>query len=116
MSLFFVIGSYGATGEGITVSMLVTKAYPKQSDFDPPPGYDENSKYRPGELKKSKEEIAIGEFEEIFGKFYSMNAQIVSQDDFFAMGKAWIPDAVKKSIESQPGNIKWFSQIHLNYS
>lgn len=113
MSLIYVVSIYGATGEGMTASFLVTRAYPKQTDYVVAPYYGDDG-YHPGEY--SPEKVALNEFRELFGEFFGVGAEIVTKEKFFDTYGKWLPEALKTTVEQPVGNLKWYSQIHLNYS
>lgn len=103
--MIYIFSNYAATGEGQTVSMLITKAFPSAADRNPD-----------GSVKFTREEIAVREFKDIFGDFFSSGAQIVEEHEFFQDVGDLIPETVKKLLQKQVvGNFKWFSQVHVNY-
>jgi len=103
--MLYIFSNYAATGEGQTISMLITKAFPHAGDFNPD-----------GSVKFSREELALREFKSIFGDFFSSGGKIVEEHEFFQEVGEFIPDPVKKLLQQKViGNFKWFSQIHVNF-
>lgn len=117
---YCVASVYSATGEGLTISLLVTRAYPKHDrDYKVLPSFDDNG-YNPGELKYPQEKVALLEFAEIFHPFWASGAEVIEQDKFIEKFGEFVPDRIKKLINSEgdmiPGNLQWNTHYHVNYS
>lgn len=120
----FVQGEYFATGEGITRMVLITRAYPKAADYKTQPSFETDSDgklvYVPGILNKDKADIAMDEFIEIFGSWYGVCGEVVTQEVFLAKNQKYIPQVVfnvlKDNENDGPANFKWHSMFHVNYS
>lgn len=117
-----MFSDYSGTGEGRTMCVLITRAYPKQDDYKVQPDFatDENGKmvYVPGELKHSQTYIAGQEFKERFGEFYLEFAENLSKEDFLTRCGRLLPEMVLKLINSEdtPGNLYFAQEFHFNYS
>lgn len=113
---------YFGTGEGRTLCVMITRAYPKQDDYEVPPDFvtDENGKmtYVPGKLKYSQKLIAAREFAERFGLYYAQGAENLSKEEFLTRCGRLIPEMVLKLLnsEDQPGNLSFSQEFHFNYS
>ncbi len=122
--LHYVVSDYMATGEGHSVCVLVTKAYPDQSDYDMT-----NNKSRVNEdgsfhfeMPKLREDvtfekIALRQFRHEFGAFYALSAQYVTQEEFLAKYIQYLPVFVAKLVRNDDsGNLYYASKFHVNYS
>lgn len=120
--LIFVVSDYYATGEGRTISILVTRAYPTEDDWDVKPtfevGPDGKYIFKNGNLKNTKDQIALNEFIDHFDTFYAMGAEVLEKEEFISRYSSFIPQSVLKQTEtdSDSGNFHYFSQFHINYS
>ena len=119
---YYLATDYSATGEGVTKCLMITRAYPSMEDYEQEPSFDtETMKYDPGKLKYDKEEIAKREFSDTFGGWMAHGVEVLSKDDFIEKFDDWIPQPVKNiinetDISKMPGNLKWHSTLHLNFS
>jgi hypothetical protein len=111
----FVVSDYYATGEGCTISILITRAFPRQDDYDLSPSYS-NSGYDGGTLKNSANFRALREFIELFGGWYGHGAEILSKDEFLSKAGKYIPDMVVKMLDEPSGHLHYHSQFHINFS
>jgi hypothetical protein len=113
---------YFGTGEGRTLCVMITRAYPKQDDYEIPPDIvtDENGKMVlvPGKLKHSQKLIAAREFVERFGPYYAQCAENLSKEEFLNRCGRLLPEMVLKLLnaEDQPGNLFFAQEFHFNYS
>lgn len=116
-NLQFVAGEYSATGEGITWWVLITRAYPKDTDYSVMPDFNfTTGEYFPGELTHTSAQIALSEFEEIFGEFASQMAEVWTEESFLQYFGHLVPDAVRNMLKSKSGDFQWYSQFHFNLS
>lgn len=120
MNYYYIASVYGATGEGVTVSLLITRAYPKlDRDYKVQPSWDDNG-YNPGELKYPQERVALLEFAEIFHPFWAQGAEVLTREKFLQDYGQWIPDRIRELTDNDnkqpPGNLQWNSHFHVNYS
>lgn len=117
----YIISDYYATGEGRTVSILITRALPKISDYDTPGTFDDAGTFHKGRLNSecSPEFIAKREFTEIFGSWIGAGATAMSKDEFLQRWKHLIPNFVHNiinEVDEPPGNFNYYQQYHLNFS
>jgi hypothetical protein len=118
----YLASDYAATGEGRTMCVLITRAYPKRDDYDVAPDFVEDVEgklqYVPGVLKYSQKFIAAREFKERFGDFYVEFAENLSKEEFFTRFGRLIPEMVVKlhNSEDTPGNFYFAQEFHFNYS
>ena len=118
----FLACDYFATGEGRTIMVLITRAYPKQDDYDIPPDFKEDAEgkmqYVPGVLKNSAKFRAAREFIEEFGGWYAQGAENLSREEFIQKFGRFIPEIVLNLLnsEDQPGNLSFKQQFHFNFS
>lgn len=99
------MSEYFATGEGMTVSVLVTPAWPSATDYIRPHDYNDRRTHN------TAEERAIEECKEQFG-YFGLGAQIVDYEKI----SRYLPEFIKKFIEDQKGHVHYYSQFHLNLS
>lgn len=124
----FVVSDYTGQGEGSTICILVTKAYPHTDDYDRTNSKsytkDGSFHFEMPPLKEgiTPETIALRQFAKEFGDWYAQGATVISKEVFL---KDWIhhcPSYMKKMIDNQDdkekaaGNIYYASTLHLNYS
>lgn len=117
----FVACHYYATGEGSTISLLITRAYPRHDDYEvPPETVYTDGKYHinPGVVKVGPGFRAIRQFAETFDSFIARGAELYNYESFMAKYGHHLPEYMKKNLTSDdpPGNLNYFSQIHLNFS
>jgi len=110
----FLVCDYYATGEGRTVCLLITRAYPRADDYEERMG---------GVLKKGRtlKVIAAREFVEEFGGWLARGAENLSRDEFLKRYGHHLPDYVKNNIlelegNDRPGNFHFVQRLHLNFS
>ena len=117
----YVAADYSATGEGRTICLLITRAYPRTEDWIKQPEYTkvgDEWKLIPGEEKIGVSLRAIREFAEVFGGFFARGADVLSHDEFFNKYDHYVPSIVKNMIEDKdgPGNLCWRQEFHFNFS
>lgn len=120
---YYLSADYSATGEGNTICLLITRAYPKiDRDYIVKPDFDLNTGlYNPGKLRYPREKVAILEFEELFDTFWASGAEVRTRGDFIKRYDRYVPEIVKKLTGEEkpinmPGNFQWHAQLHVNYS
>lgn len=119
--LSFVASIYFGTGEGATVAMLITRAYPMPEDYKVQPSFD-NGEYIPGELVRTQDERALREFADTFGSWMAHGADVYTEEQFLERFDSYLPANVKTMIQNfhepgkTPGNFNWQSEYHVNYS
>jgi hypothetical protein len=127
--LHYVVSDYMATGEGHSLCILITMAYPQQDDYDRSGNKsytDENGKFHfempPLKEGVTPQTIALRQFKEEFGDYHMQSAQILSEEDFLEKHSKHVPAYILRVIENQrtpdkaAGNVYYASIIHMNYS
>lgn len=117
----FVESEYSATGEGLSVAFLITRAYPTHDDYESLPEtiYSEGKYHtNPGVMKNGPAFRALREFTEVHGSFIARGARTYSYEEFMKRRAAYIPRVVENLLKDpdQPGNFNWYAQIHMNFS
>jgi hypothetical protein len=122
MALQFVATEYMATGEGSTICILITKAYPSHDDYK-----ESNSHTNPDgsfhfEMPELKDDWnpgkkAMQEFVAEFGTYYALGAQLLTKEEFLRRFynhlPAWMPSLIDKD---DAGNLYYASRFHINFS
>jgi hypothetical protein len=107
----FLACDYYATGEGRTLCLLITRAYPRTDD------YDENFEIKEGHTAKVR---AAREFVNEFGGWYAQGAENLSREEFLQRFGNHLPPYTEKILNPEPGmgpgNFNLKLQIHMNYS
>jgi hypothetical protein len=117
----FLACDYYATGEGRSVMLLITRAYPHVDDYETRGSFD-NGVYTPGTLKKgmSDKTIAAREFVEHFGGYYLQGAENLPREEFLKRFGHHLPEYVHKMLNAEgndrPGNFNFVQSVHFNYS
>lgn len=117
----YVSADYSATGEGVTISLLITRAYHRSEDWIKRPEYIKEGdewKLIPGEEKYGPGLRAVREFAEVFDGFLAQGAEIHTHDEFMNKYGRYVPATVQDMILSTdgPGNLHWHQQFHFNFS
>lgn len=109
----FIVSDYYATGEGRTVSLLITRAYPHTDDYEDVM----TGKLKQGHTAKVR---AAREFKELFGGWFLQGAENLPREEFIKKYSHHLPVYMTKLLEAEgedrPGNLNFFTQIHLNFS
>ena len=117
----YVVADYSATGEGRSVSILITRALPQSSleDYETEPRFTEDG-FDPGVEANTAEFRAMREFREEFGGFYAMGAETLDRNEFFHCYGKHVPDYLYQITDPDskhtPASLYYKSQIHLNFS
>jgi hypothetical protein len=112
--LKYLICDYFATGEGRTISILITMAYPKNEDYEEKPS-DKNGWV--GVLNKTHSEIAKREFIERFGDWFAIGCDEIEQDELLEKYSSLLPQAALNIINAErKPSFSFFQQLHFNYS
>lgn len=117
----FLACDYYATGEGRTLCLLITRAYPHTDDYETHGSYDsETGEYTPPVMKEghTAKVRAAREFTEEFGGWYTQGAENLSREEFLQRFGNHLPPYTEKILNSEdgPGNFNLKLQIHMNYS
>ena len=104
----FLASDYYATGEGRTVMLLITRAYPVMDD------YEAGNQLKAGRTAKVR---AAREFMELFGSYFLQGAENLSREEFFARYGKYLPATIERVLlnPEQPGNFNFYQSIHLNF-
>lgn len=119
MELIFIASEYYATGEGRTVSILITRAIPSDSHYYIKPEWvktPEGWKYKEGVMNCTREQIALEEFKKTFDVWTAIGAEVLSQEEFVKRFSYQLPPMVINYISDPEGNFRYHSQLHLNLS
>lgn len=112
--LKYLICDYFATGEGRTISILITMAYPKTEDYIERPS-DKNGWV--GVLNKTHSEIAKREFTEKFGEWFAIGCDEVEEDIFLEKYASLLPTPALNIIKGErKPSFSFFQQLQFNYS
>jgi hypothetical protein len=116
----FVESEYSATGEGLSVALLITRAYPRKEDYEVEPEWiytDGKCAFQPGVMKNGPGFRALREFAEVHGVFIARGARLYTYEEFMKRRAAYIPRVVENLLKDpeQPGNFNWYTQIHFNF-
>ncbi len=117
----FIVSDYYATGEGRTVSLLITRAYPRTDDYEEQPEtiYTEGKyHFNPGVMKNGPAFRALREFAEKFDGFYARGAEVLTWENFNKRYGTYLPPFTEKimTAEDGPGNFNLHLQLHMNFS
>lgn len=108
----FLVCDYYATGEGRTICLLITRAYPRTDDY-------ETGETKP-EVKNSAKFRAAREFIEEFGGWYAQGAENLPREEFMQRFGHHLPEYAKNMLnkegDERPGNFNFKQQIHFNFS
>lgn len=99
----FVECDYSGTGEGRTISLLITHAYPTAEQR---------------KAGMSPEEVALEEFTQRFGEWFAQGAKVQTKDRFIKTYQHVIPAFILELLDSEdpPGNLNWSTQYYFNFS
>jgi len=101
---YYVKSHYFGTGDGSTLGLLVTRSYATVEQRD---------------QELTGEQIALAQFDQSFGSFLAIGAEVISRETFLSQHQDFIPEYVKKAVRQEietPGNFKWSAELHINYS
>jgi hypothetical protein len=120
-SNIYVVCDYSATGEGTTVMTLITRARPQSEDYVKESWTDSNGVWHfESETKNTPEERAKREFEDIFGSYYTIGAEILDRYEFFHRYSEMVPPMLYKLCDPEsehvPPGFNWHGSLHYNYS
>ena len=114
---------YYATGEGRTVCLLITRAYPRNEDYETHGSYDTaTGEYTPPVMKPghTAKVIAAREFIEEFGSYFAQGAENLPREEFLKRFGNHLPPYTEKILNPEPGegpgNFNLKLQIHMNFS
>ena len=117
----FLACDYFATGEGRTVMLLITRAYPHADDYAESSKY-EDGVYTPPVLKEghTAKVRAAREFRDEFGGYYLQGAENLPREEFIQRFGHHLPEYVHKILAAEgndrPGNLNFKQSVHINFS
>lgn len=115
----FVVCDYSATGEGRTICLLITRAYPYQEDYVKPSWFDDEGKWHhEQETRNTAEERALREFTVKFGGWMRQGAEVLDRQSFLTRFGNMLPQPVKNMLttDDAPGNMNFSQEFHFNFS
>jgi hypothetical protein len=102
----YMIADYCATGEGHTVSLMVTQANARGDDFGP------DDMYNP---VNSKEYRAVREFHKEFGTWQLYGLRFLSKEAFYSECAYYIPPVMMK-LSNAKCYKHFHTEVHYNFS
>ena len=112
-----VASEYSATGEGFSIFLMMTCAYPRQKDYVKESWIDDDGKFHyESETHNTPQERALREFKERSGDYYLMGAEVLDFDVFVKKYKHMIPETAINVAKDNPGNLNWYQALHFNFS
>jgi hypothetical protein len=115
----FLAADYSATGEGRTICLLITRAYPHKEDYVRDSYFDEEGKFVfESETKNTAEYRAKREFVVRFGGFIAEGVEVLEREEFLTRFGRMLPDSVKHMLldSDHPGNMVFSQEFHFNFS
>jgi len=115
----FLAADYSATGEGRTICLLITRAYPHKEDYVRDSYFDEEGKFVfESETKNTAEYRAKREFVVRFGGFIADGVEVLEREEFLDRFAYMLPDSVTRMLldSDQPGNMVFSQEFHFNFS
>lgn len=117
----FLAIDYFATGEGRSIFLLVTRAYPRQEDYEVPPKWDNETGYTPGVLKTTPTDIALRELRDKgVDPYFMQGVEELNRETFLQKYQSILPEFVVKILNESgndgPGNFNYYVDMHYNYS
>lgn len=117
----FLAIDYFATGEGRSIYLLVTRAYPRQEDYEVHPDWDNETGYTPGVLKSTPTDIALREMHDKgCDPYFMQGVKELRREEFLMQYRDVLPEFVVKILDEAdnagPGNFNYYVQLHFNYS
>ncbi len=103
---FYMYSEYFATGEGQTISLMVTQALPRGDDFDP------DDKYKTITTKSYR---AVREFHEEFGTWELHGLRFFTREQFYMQCAYFIPPVMMKLANANCYK-HFHTQVHYNFS
>lgn len=113
-----MVSDYYATGEGRTVSIMITSAFPLPEDYLKKPHMTETG-WNSGTLKNTQQERAIREFQAKFGSWIAKGVEILDRYEFFHNYGTHVPEYVYKLTDPDDQQAPYFSyhaELHVNFS
>lgn len=124
----YAVCDYFATGEGRTISLLITRATPRRDlgDYEVEPSFIDNGgknwDYNPGVLRVTANEIALRELREHgVDEYFLSGVEFLTYDKFINFYGNHIPEYILKminpdSVDLGPAHLHFFLTVHYNFS
>ena len=103
----FMIADEYSTGNGRTLSVLLTQALPSC-----PEDFDEENKYTP---ITTQEYRAVREFHKYFGTYSLFGIEFVSREDFFEKYANLLPPALV-NLKDKQCYLHYHGELHFNFA
>lgn len=119
---YFVASDYSATGEGRTVSLLITSVILNSEHYEVQPEYvnmNGSWTYNEGILKHSHAQIAIENLNKRIPSYFAACSEVFTEEQFFKLYGKMIPKNIKEIFDKNnkvKPSLDWFQSLHLNYS
>ena len=117
-ALMYLVSDYSATGEGKTISIMITAALPVHEDYKIVPHMTSDG-WNTGTLKNTAEERAVREFTEKFGEWFATGVEILDRYEFFHLYGNHVPEYIYKMTDTENETAPYMAysaQVHYNYS
>ncbi len=108
---------YSATGEGITIFLMITRAKPIADDWAELPSSQNGWK---GTLAVSPEKIVEREMAKVVDPYFMVGIQHYTREKFLDFYRSYLPQIVidmsNPENDYQPFNLHYFQEFHFNFS
>jgi hypothetical protein len=123
-SLRFMVSNYAATGEGHTMSILITTLSPSRrgehQDWQRTPyigvGEDGVPRYVPGVLAVTPREILTRQFADKFGDYFAIGIEFLDWDEMKSDYSEYLPTLLVQQVDRNDAVLDFHTQLHYNYS
>lgn len=123
-NLVYMGSDYYATGEGITVSLLVARPIPNEADIAVPSKLEQDDTgayvYVPPVLRDGVTERTMGLrlFIKEFDSWVARGVRFFTREQFLEEYSAHVPTSVRRILEDEnlPPGFSWKQQLYVNYS
>lgn len=118
----YAVVDYAATGEGRSISVLITRAYPSRDDYEELPSVE--NRYA-GKIKGDVKDIVRREMESHVGSYFIIGIEHLEREEFLKRWGKFIPSVVvdmsdyeanKDKTFGNPRNLNYFATFHYNFS
>lgn len=123
-NLVYMGSDYYATGEGVTVSLLVARPIPTEEDIAVPSKLEKDDTgvyvYVPPVLRDGTTERTMGLrlFIKEFDSWQAQGVRFFTREQFLEEYSAHVPTSVRRILEDErlPPGFSWKQQLYVNYS
>lgn len=121
----YLVSDYSATGEGRTVTLMITPLRPNDDEYARPPSFEQDAEgvfqFDPGELDPARtNEILKRQFTAVFDEWTAMGLEVLPREKFFDAYDIYVPKMAREmsrdAVEDIPANFFWHAQLHFNFS